>query len=418
MAFGSIFNRSTRPRRTARDMARIEGYRRAWLYYSSPDGDPYRAQGADPGLSAFKGLPDYITAFLNYAPYIVDVDLHFLFADHDLTSVSASGKSARDRELREFGEAIGLDTVVRSAALTALVCGDAWVKVIPDPDSAAGVRMVHVDPAAVHPRLDAHDCATEREVVISYGYRDEEDRLRRWTELWTPDLREVWRDGEQVTEESGPNPLGLIPLVHFSCMPVPGSYFGRPAFAQIISDMDRMNTALGALLEVFRYYGSPKLILKGFMAPEMELDPDARQFWQIPSGDAEISFLEWRNTTGLMDEILKLDSIVRRKLPEFVLDRVSDRAYPTSGFAVSLQLSLLDAKIAAIASSFAPSVARLVEMALFVAGKSAEAVKVGSGNRPAGSWRDKADAVTRLLDSGLVKEDEARNALAVDALLD
>ncbi|GAB4150569.1 MAG: hypothetical protein Kow00107_01070 [Planctomycetota bacterium] len=407
------FFRSSMPKLTERDFQRIEKYRRCWLYFSSPDGDPYRSEDGTPDMAAFKELPEYVSTFFNYAPFVVSTDLHLLNGDFRMSSLSVSGGVRRTNAVHKFLETAGLPSAVREAMLTALVCGDAWLKVIPALDGP-GARIVAVDPAAVHPRLDPHDYTVEREIVVHYAFRDLDDSIHRRTEKWSAQHVEVWQDGVPLQEETGPNPLGRIPFVHFAACRVPGSYFGRSCFEDIVADMDKLNSALGAVLEVYRYYGSPKLVLKGVMAPEIELDPDVRQFWQIPSGDAELSFLEWRNATGLLDELLKLDAVIRRKLPEFILERVSERSYQSSGFALSIQLSLLDAKIQGLATEFGESVGRAARMALEAAGLSSEGVRFSFSPHLSTSWREKADAVEKLLDMGVMAGDEARKALSVD----
>lgn len=332
------------------DFERMERYRRLWLYYAPYDGDPYHGGAEGATLADMRGLPAYISSIFNYVPFVVNADLHLLHSGFALEYFDIEG--ARRAQMRDFLASLNFEEVMREALLSALVCGDAFVKVIFDPNAESGIRLVVLDAASVFPRLDEHDFTTVRQMLISYSYRDADGLLHKRDELWEGGAVEVRLDGRRIDEQCGVHPLGRFPIVHFACNRIPGEYFGRPTHLDIIGDIDRLNTAAGAVFETFKYYGSPKLILKGFAAPDLELDPDIRQFWQIPSGECEISFLEWKNASGLVDEILKLDMVVRRKMPEFVLDPVSQRSYPASGLAVSLQLSLLDAKIQSLWSSF------------------------------------------------------------------
>jgi len=368
-------------RPTPEEERRIERYRRLWLYYAPPGGDPYGTAEGGPSLAALKDLPDYTASFFNYVPYVVDADLFLLLGEFGEKSVSAP---AAGKEGIQALRRAGFVGAVHKAFESALVCGDAWVKVLPGEEG--GVRLVTLDPAAVHPRLDPHDHTRVLSVLIHYRYRDAKGRLRERSELWEGGRVTVKDDGKPVPAESGEHPFGRPPLVHFACRPLPGSYFGRPAFEEILADMDRLNAAAGAVLEVFRYYGSPKLVLKGVVAPQCELDPDVRQFWQLPSGDAELSFLEWRNASGLVDEVLKLDEVVRRKLPEFVLEAIAQRTYPASGYAVSLQLSLLEAKIRSLAAGFSAALDELAALALAAAGLDPEGAKVELVPMPAATF--------------------------------
>ncbi|MFA4986179.1 MAG: phage portal protein [Candidatus Brocadiia bacterium] len=379
-----INTRSTPFDLTSEELARIERYRRLWLYYAAEDGNPYAPTSGAPPLSDFSGLPDYVADVFNCVPFVVNADLDLSLSGFTLDSIiPENDKSAV--ALREFASTLEVESVLRSALLSALVCGDAYIKVFPGPASPIGVRASVLDPASVFPRLNPHDGDSVENLLIKYSYEAPDGASHDYAELWTPTTVEVRNDNKPVTASSGSHPFGRIPIVHLSIFRLPGSYFGRPCFADIIADVDRLNTAAGAVFEIFKYYGAPKLILKGIMAPDAKLDPDLRQFWQIPDPAADIFFLEWKNTSNLVTDLLRLDSIVRRKMPEFVLDTVQERSIPASGYAVSLQLSLLQARINTLCSGLNRPLRDMLTLAASLSGRELPLFKteIRSALRPA-----------------------------------
>ncbi|MDZ7815306.1 MAG: phage portal protein [Planctomycetota bacterium] len=413
--FSSPFSGKREIAKQPHEHNRVEKYRRYWLYYAAPEGDPYSTHNEIPSLKDFKDVPEYASGVFNYVPFVVNVDLNLLLGEDSSQMLSGPDSMATEK-LHEFAEQAEFDRSLYNALFSALVCGDAYVKVVPVEDGA-GVRFVSLDAASVFPRLDPHDHNRVREVLVDYRYRDEANRLRRHSELWMDDEVLVMRDGEKVEELSGDNPLGTIPIVHFACQPLPGSYFGRPSYIDVLADIDRLNSSAGAMFEVYKYYGSPKLILRGVMADNVELDPNVRQFWQLPSTDSDVSFLEWRNVTGMMDELMKLDFVVRRKLPEFILENVNDTLYPSSGYAVSLQLSLLDSKLRTLSAGFRRSAAELLELGQVVAGLDPIKAKIRLGAGREGLIQS-LQTVFKLRDEGVITRSEAREKLREEGVLD
>ena len=413
--FNSLFQKNQRFDTSSEDELRIERYRRLWLYYASPNGNPYGGVEGAPSLSGLNGLPEYITSIFNYVPFIINADLHLLLGSFSLKSVRSTLNARATEKIRDFCRALDIERCLYATFLSALVCGDSYVKVIPDDRN--GARFITLDSASVHPRLEPHDHQSVKEMLISYRFRDEENRLRNYAELWTDKRVDVRIDGKPVSGSSGEHPFGTIPVLHFACSPLPGSYFGRPSYVDILADLDRLNSASGAVFETFKYYGSPKLVLKGIMAPELELDPDIRQFWQIPSGDADLSFLEWKNASGLVNDILKLDSVVRRKMPEFVLQTVSGSTFPTSGYAISLKLSLLHAKISTYATAFKRAAERMLNMALRIAGKRTGSARIELGPAFPARRRELIELYSRLQAEGWVTPEEAQRELGLDGEL-
>jgi len=139
---------------------------------------------------------------------------------------------------------------------------------------------------------------------------------------------------EYIPEESGPNMLGEIPIVHISNFTVAKDTFGRSDVLNLMNLNKVYNNILMQYNTVNEYHGSPTTIVKGADAKGLEKGPN--KIWGIPS-TADVYNLD--SKTSPLHE--KLEELVRQLL--FIQGNVPEKSVGqdqkisnTSGVALSI----------------------------------------------------------------------------------
>lgn len=127
---------------------------------------------------------------------------------------------------------------------------------------------------------------------------------RRYIEDIFPDrIVEGWSDSAPATRV---NPLGTVPLVHWSNEAVPGEYFGLSDLDGIIDLQRELNEKLTDVSDIVNYYAAPITLLIGVKAAQ--LDRSAKSMWSIPTG-GDVKHLtlnaDLASSNGYIDRILQ-----------------------------------------------------------------------------------------------------------------
>jgi len=105
--------------------------------------------------------------------------------------------------------------------------------------------------------------------------------IRLYAERWYPDkCVKMYDDGRP--DETIPNPLGEIPIVHIPNYPVASEYYGKSDLMDILALQQEYNEKSTDVSDVINYHGSPVTIVTG--AKLSNLERGASRMWGLPEG--------------------------------------------------------------------------------------------------------------------------------------
>lgn len=108
-----------------------------------------------------------------------------------------------------------------------------------------------------------------------------------YEETWTADWFEIRHDGNLVAQ--GPNPIGIIPIVHIKNRPNANGHYGYSDLRDIVPLQRTLNECATDTKLVMEYHGSPRTVVIGTSADNLVSASD--MIWSLPK-DSTIQTLE------------------------------------------------------------------------------------------------------------------------------
>jgi len=228
------------------------------------------------------------------------------------------------------------------------VSGDCFVKVAYENEftDSAGmfhpgkVRILPLNASFCFPEFHPHD--RDRLIRFKLKYRfwgtstEGTRQVYTYTEILTEDVIEEYVNDELI--DSRPNPLGEIPIVHISNVPVSGSPWGLSDIQDILMLNRQYNEVSTDIADIINYHAAPVTIITGAKASNLEKGP--KKVWGGLPKDAKVFNLEG-GTAALPQALEYLDTIKRSMheltgVPEQALGQFQAISN-TSGVALSIQ---------------------------------------------------------------------------------
>jgi len=108
-----------------------------------------------------------------------------------------------------------------------------------------------------------------------------------YTELLTENQIEEYVNDELI--DSRENPLGEIPIVHISNLPIPSSPWGMPDIQDVTVLNRAYNETMTDILDIVNYHAAPVTVVIGARASNLE--KGSHQTWSIPNKEAKVENL-------------------------------------------------------------------------------------------------------------------------------
>lgn len=297
----------------------------------------------------------------------VTADIRFVVAV-DAASIASDGVSLQVRELAlpggldaapvalDFGGAVwsrsGLAAGVLSRwAINLCVYGDVWLEV---QRGEGGAVIVAHDPRHVHATMDATGMRCTR-LVVTYEYQGSAEidmTTGQWTgkpethtyrRMVTPEAVTVWRDDKMSPAESGPNPLGAVPVVRVSYRSILDGTLSEWAGTGYEAAAAMVDSARSQVQAIVTRHANPILAMIGARLAAGESLQTIGKTIALPDG-ASIAWLE-AELTGVQVALNQADSMrtaMQQTLPEFLFVESGASA---SGTALSYRAGAFVAKI-------------------------------------------------------------------------
>ena len=202
------------------------------------------------------------------------------------------------------------------------VTGDCFVKVAyeepwTDPSGMphrGRVRILPLNSAYCFPEWHPHDRNRLIRFKLKYRFwgttQEGTRQVFTYTELLTENRVEEYVNDELI--DSRENPLGEIPIVHISNLPIPSSPWGMPDIQDITVLNREYNEKATDISDIINYHAAPVTVIVGARASNLE--KGTHQTWSIPNKEAKISNLLF-DPQGIEASIKFLD-VVKRAMHE------------------------------------------------------------------------------------------------------
>lgn len=227
------------------------------------------------------------------------------------------------------------------------VSGDVFVKVAweePWQDPAGlwhqgKVRIIPLNPSFCFPEFHPHD--RQRMIRFKLKYRfwgtslEGTRQVFTYTELVTDETIEEYVNDELI--DSRPNPVGEIPVVHITNIPVASSPWGLSDIQDIINLNREYNEKATDVSDIINYHAAPVTVITGAKASQLEKGP--KKVWAGLPEKANVFNLELG--AGLEGPLAYMDLLKRSMheltgVPESALGQMQPISN-TSGVALSIQ---------------------------------------------------------------------------------
>ena len=202
------------------------------------------------------------------------------------------------------------------------VTGDCFVKVAyeePWVDPAGmphrgRVRILPLNSAYCFPEWHPHDRNRLIRFKLKYRFwgttQEGTRQVFTYTELLTENRVEEYVNDELI--DSRENPLGEIPIVHISNLPIPSSPWGMPDIQDITVLNREYNEKATDISDIINYHAAPVTVIIGARASNLE--KGTHQTWSIPNKEAKVDNLLF-DPQGIEMSIKYLD-VLKRSMHE------------------------------------------------------------------------------------------------------
>jgi len=350
----------------------------------------FRAYVSDPytgseiiGLHLFKALDesgDILATTrrltLDYA-FVCNTDTAALIGD----GISLQGEAADRADGVEVWERSGLLDHVERYARDFAVKGDIHLEALVGADGLS--RVVAYAPEHVVLTYDAETATQITRAVVTIPYYDEPeiDRFGNagaenqighiYRRVITADAIEVYRDGVLDTDESGPNSLGAVTLVHVPFIPFATPNHGLNAAYQLDEALALIDSLLTQISAIGARHGNPILQSAG---AKVDGGSDILKLGRVANGpkDWTLEYIEpsFAGIASLLDTVQQHRETLRETLPEFLF---TESGANSSGSALNFRASQFVSKMTPIRRRFYRAIATVSGYAIHLDRKTTPA---------------------------------------------
>jgi hypothetical protein len=259
----------------------------------------------------------------NYTRALSDFTTNFVFGKGvGFRSPDATAAIVPTRLQRIWEKDNSKDSLLWEAGSMGSVSGDCFVKVAyeeawVDPSGMphpGRVRILPLNSAFCFPEWHPHDRKRLIRFKLKYRFwgttQEGTRQVFTYTELLTESQVEEYVNDELI--DSRENPLGEIPVVHISNLPIAGSPWGMPDIQDITVLNREYNEKATDISDIINYHAAPVTVVIGARASNLE--KGTHQTWSIPNKEAKVENLLF-DPQGIEMAIQYLD-VVKRAMHE------------------------------------------------------------------------------------------------------
>ena len=301
--------------------------------------------------------------------YVCDVDSAALLGD----GISLQGADEVDRaEGLAVWRRSRLQAHIERYAKILAVKGDLHLEAVMGADGRG--RIVAYSPEHVEVSYDPETGTQISRAIVTIPYFDdrEVDMAGNVSEEWqtahiyrrviTADRIEVYRDGDHIAAESGPNTLGVPTLVHVPFIPYTDPAHGLNAAYRLDEALALIDSLLTQIAAIGARHGNPLLKSAG---AKVDGGSDIFKLGRVVNGpsDWDMEYIEpgFGGLNSLLQTVEQHRATLRETLPEFLF---TESGANSSGSALNFRASQFVQKMQPIRARFYDALATVTEYAI------------------------------------------------------
>ena len=259
----------------------------------------------------------------NYVRALSDFTTNFVFGKGvGFRSPDATGAIVPTRLQRIWEKDNKKDSLLWEIGSMGSVTGDSFIKVAyeePWQDPAGmphpgRVRILPLNSAFCFPEWHPHDRKRLIRFKLKYRFwgttQEGTRQVFTYTELLTENQIEEYVNDELIDQRE--NPLGEIPIVHISNLPIASSPWGMPDIQDVTVLNRTYNEVATDITDIVNYHAAPVTVVIGARAANLE--KGSHQTWSIPNKEAKVENLLF-DPRGI-EEAIKLLDVLKRAMHE------------------------------------------------------------------------------------------------------
>jgi len=183
-----------------------------------------------------------------------------------------------------------------------------------------------------------------------------------YVELITSEIIEEYINDQLIS--SHPNPLGEIPIVHISNLPIASSPWGMSDIQDIIGLNRQYNETATNLADIVAYHAAPTTVIVG--AKMSNLEKGARKVWANLPKDAQVYNLEMASDAALAQAFMTLLKQAMHEMTGIPVTALGQEqaVSNTSGVALQIQYQPMMMKFGEKSGTFGKGFAKINEYVL------------------------------------------------------
>jgi hypothetical protein len=259
----------------------------------------------------------------NWTRALSDFTTNFVFGKGvGFRSPDATGAIVPTRLQRIWEKDNQKDSLLWECGSMGSVTGDCFIKVAyeeawQDPSGMqhpGRVRILPINSAFAFPEWHPHDRKRLIRFKLKYRFwgtsQEGTRQVFTYTELLTENQIEEYVNDELIDQRE--NPLGTIPIVHISNLPIASSPWGMPDIQDITVLNRTYNEVATDIADIVNYHAAPVTVVIGARASNLE--KGSHQTWSIPQKDARVENLLF-DPKGI-EEAIKLLDVLKQAMHE------------------------------------------------------------------------------------------------------
>jgi len=259
----------------------------------------------------------------NYTRALSDFTTNFVFGKGvGFRSPDVTGAIIPTRLQRIWEVDNKKDSLLWESGAMGSVTGDCFIKVAyeepwVDPSGMphpGRVRILPLNSAYCFPEWHPHDRNRLIRFKLKYRFwgttQEGTRQVFTYTELLTENRIEEYVNDELIDERD--NPLGEIPIVHISNLPIPSSPWGMPDIQDVTVLNREYNEKATDISDIINYHAAPVTVITGARAANLE--KGTHQTWSVPNKEAKVENLLF-DPRGI-EMSIKFLEVVKRAMHE------------------------------------------------------------------------------------------------------
>lgn len=164
----------------------------------------------------------------------------------------------------------GINHLTFEAIQMGSVTGDLFIKIAVDSNWKVKLIVLDSQDVSVKYSFNSYSSNIPDRATITWKFIDTDNKIKTKKEVWSNSELMVYVDAEVILAESGPNILGVVPIIHVRNIPIGKEPYGMSDIEQLESLNKLLNSSIRRFKNDVEYCGDPITLLYGARVSAVE----------------------------------------------------------------------------------------------------------------------------------------------------